>query len=112
MICYGFSNSKTRNKHFKKHVQGKGGGTGWVADMPGWYVSADLYQQAAIDFATANGVYHAEQFPITELETASGNFARWNQNTGMFVCATATGDLLTFHIRSDAYDFQRAILEF
>lgn len=107
MRCFGFPNSKTRNKHFKKHVQGRGGGTSWVADMPSWYLSADSYEQAAIAFATA-----VDTFPIVELETVKGNFARWNQNTGEFAAATPNGDLLTYHIRSDASGFQRAILEF
>lgn len=112
MKCFGFSNSKTRNKHFKKHVQGKGGGTAWVADMPGTYLTAGDYEQGAIAFATSTGQFHAFDHPIVELETANGNFCRWNQNTGLFVAATATGELLTYHIRPDASDFQRAVLEF
>jgi hypothetical protein len=112
MICNGFSDSKSRNKHFKKHVLGKGGGTAWIADMPGRYLSAVDYERAAIEFATREGAFHASTNPIVELETANGNFARWNQNTGEFVAATAGGDLLTYHIRDDASKFQSAILEF
>ncbi len=112
MKCNGFRDSTARNKHYKKHVLGKGGGTGWVADMGGLYLSAASYEQAAITFATSGGAFHAFNNPIVELETAHGNYARWNQNTGEFVAATADGVLLTYHIRNDASKFQSAVLEY
>jgi hypothetical protein len=112
MRCHGFQDNAKRKKHYKKHVLGKGGGTGWVADMSGWYASAESYERAAITFATAEGTFHAYDFPIVELQTAKGNVARWNQNTGMFAAATPSGQLITFHMRLNAELFQRAIVEF
>ena len=112
MICYGFNDSTKRNKHYKQHVKGIGGGTNWKPDMPDWYTDALAYEAAAIAFATMPGTFHAVNFPIVELITNKGNMARWNQNTGLFVAATSEGTLLTYHIRGDASLFQSAILEF
>lgn len=112
MKCFGFKDGDKRTKHYKKHVLGIGGGANWKADMENMYTDALAYEAAAIAFATLEGEFHAVNFPIVELLTNNGNFARWNQNTGLFVASKADGTLLTFHFRHDASLFQAAVLEF
>ncbi|MEB2184371.1 hypothetical protein VDS18_00340 [Xanthomonas campestris pv. campestris] len=110
--CAGFQDSKTRNKHFKKHVKGVPANSVGAGDLAHLNITdAYAYQQMACTFMNQAGRFHATDFPIVTLETSKGNIARWNQNSGLFGSMTPDGTLLTFHIRKDASQFQTAITD-
>src|SRR5262245_56542109 len=96
---HGFVNSKLRNKHFKKHVQGKGGGTNWVADMPNAYGSAAEYEKAGMTFLSEDPTWP----PIVEILCPPDKVLRWNMQTDQFGIAQLVSSqwrLVTFHMRA------------
>jgi len=50
-----FDSTAKLNKHYKKHVEGKGGGTNWVADMPE-FTSKNEYVGAAYEVVSNMGI--------------------------------------------------------
>lgn len=111
--CTGFSDSKTKNKHFKKHVKGVPANAFGAGDMKDYNIAdANAYQNLAVRFMNLAGSFHATDFPIVTLETAKGNLARWDQNRGFFGAMNKQGTLLTFHMRPGAHLFQQAVNEY
>jgi hypothetical protein len=114
MRCLGFRNSKTRNKHYKKHVLGKPAnayGAGDMAHLVGVLKTAEAYQQRAVQFMETTSPFHAVHHPIVELPSRKRKHTvRWNQNTGELAVMDAEGYLITYHLRN-ADAFQAAVLE-
>ncbi|MCX7111040.1 MAG: hypothetical protein NTX45_13135 [Proteobacteria bacterium] len=95
---FGFTNSDARIKHFKKHVGGKGGGKGWIADMPKAYGTSEEYEAAGILFMSENVSWP----PTIEIDCPPDTVIRWNMNTDRFGVAKLVNSqwhLVTFHTR-------------
>jgi hypothetical protein len=114
MPCLGFNNSKTRNKHYKKHVLGKPAnafGAGDMAKLAHIFKSAAIYEQHGVSFMNQVGHFHSVDFPIVELHSRKRKHTvRWNQNTGELGVMDQDGYLITYHLRN-ADGFQAAVLE-
>jgi hypothetical protein len=111
--CNGFSDGKTKSKHFKKHVKGVPANAFGAGDMTHLNIpDANAYQSFAVSFMNMPYQYHAVSFPVVTLETSAGNLARWDQNQGFFGAMRKDGTLVTFHMRPGAHLFQQAVLEY
>jgi hypothetical protein len=96
----GFGDNNVRKKHFQKHVQGKRGGKGWVADMPDRFGSAEEYERAGRGFMEATPTWP----PVVELADAVGKVFRWDMATKEFGVVEPTSGgrwrLVTYHTRA------------
>ncbi len=114
MACKGFENSKTRNKHYKKHVLGKppnAFGAGDMAHLSNVLTSAAIYEQAGVNFMNQVGQFHFVNFPIVELHSRKRKHTvRWNQNTCELGVMDQNNYLVTYHLRK-ADGFQSAVME-
>jgi hypothetical protein len=114
MPCLGFRDSKTKNKHYKKHVLGKppnAVGAGDMAHVAHVLRSADLYQQAGVNFMNQVGQFQSVHFPIVEIQSRKRKHTiRWNQNTGELGVMDQDAYLITYHLRN-AEGFQAAVME-
>ena len=100
----GFGDSKSRNKHFKKHVLGTPPNAFGAGDMKGQFPSAPAYEHAGTSMfsqpTALGGMVHIPPHPAPT-DPRQAMAMRWNPANNQFATGDpATRRLATFHTRT------------